>query len=115
MQNRSFQARYCKTARQDLGFRVQFLAFVLLNFFASGVINMQTHEIEYMIVRILEHHDPCTLDRLVDTISDCSWNQIFAAVDTMSRDGRLRLQHPGRFGIQISLRRQAFRSFRQAV
>ena len=115
MQNRASHPQYCETARQDLGFRVQFLAFVLLNSFGSGVINMQTHEIDYMIVRILEHHGPCTLDRLVDTISDCSWNQIFAAVDTMSRDGRLRLQHPRRFGIQISLRRQASRSFSQAV
>jgi hypothetical protein len=76
---------------------------------------MHTHEIEHMIVRVLTHHGPCTLDSLVDTISDCSWNQIFAAVDTMSRDGRLRLQHQGRVGIQISMRRQESRSFSQAV
>jgi hypothetical protein len=76
---------------------------------------MHTHEIEHMIVRVLAHHGPCTLDSLVDTISDSSWNQIFAAVDTMSRDGRLRLHHSGRVGIQISLCRQAFRAFQQAV
>ncbi len=62
-----------------------------------------------MIARFLEYHGPCTFDRLVDTLSDCSWNQVFAAVDTMSRDGRLRLRHPARFGIQVSLRRQAYR------
>jgi hypothetical protein len=33
----------------------------------------------------------------------------------MSRDGRLRLRHPERFGIRISLQREALQAYRQAV
>ena len=76
---------------------------------------MHTSEIEYTIIQILESHGSCTLDRLVDIIPDCSWNQIFTAIDTMSRDGRLRLQHPDRCGIQVSLRSSTYRALRRAV
>ena len=76
---------------------------------------MRTNEIEDTIMLVLEYGGPCTLDRLVETLPTYSWNQIFAAVDAMSRDGRLRLRHLDRFGIQVALRRQSFRPYRQAV
>jgi hypothetical protein len=76
---------------------------------------MQAYRMEYEIVRALEHNGACSLDELVDALPDFSWNQIFAAVDGMSRDGRLKLAHPHRFGIQISLQKLAFAAYRQAV
>jgi hypothetical protein len=76
---------------------------------------MQAYRIEYEIVRTLEYNGSCSLDQLVDALSGFSWNQVFAAVDSMSRDGRLRLVHPHRFGIQISLQKRTFAAYRQAV
>jgi hypothetical protein len=77
--------------------------------------DMQAYRIEYEIVRTLEYNGSCSLDQLVDALSGFSWNQVFAAVDSMSRDGRLRLVHPHRFGIQISLQKRTFAAYRQAV
>jgi hypothetical protein len=75
----------------------------------------QAYHIQYEIARTLEYNGTCSLDELVDALPDFSWNQIFAAVDSMSRDGKLRLVHPHRFGIQISLQKRAFAAYRQAV
>lgn len=75
----------------------------------------QAYHIEYEIARALEHHGACSLDELVDALPDFSWNQVFAAVDSMSRDGRLKLIHPHRFGIQITLQKRALAAYRQAV
>jgi len=77
--------------------------------------NRQTCHIEYEIARALQYNGACSLDELVDALPDFSWNQVFTAVDSMSRDGKLRLIHPHRFGIQISLQKRAFAAYRQAV
>jgi hypothetical protein len=77
--------------------------------------DMQAYHIQYEIARAIEHNGACSLDELVDALPDFSWNQIFAAVDSMSRDGRLRLVHPHRFGVQISLQKRTFAAYRQAV
>lgn len=76
--------------------------------------DMRAYRIHYEIARALECNGACSLDELVDALPDFSWNQVFAAVDSMSRDGRLRLVHPHRFGIQISLQKRAFKAYRQA-
>jgi hypothetical protein len=75
----------------------------------------QAYHIQYEIARAIEHNGACSLDELVDALPDFSWNQIFAAVDSMSRDGTLKLVHPHRFGVQISLQKRAFAAYRQAV
>jgi hypothetical protein len=60
--------------------------------------NRLSYRIQYEIARALEYHGACSLDELVDALPDFSWNQVFLAVDSMSRDGSLRLvhRHPGR-------------------
>lgn len=75
----------------------------------------QAYHIEYEIARALEYNGAYSLDELVDALPDFSWNQVFAAVDCMSRDGRLKLIHPHRFGIQITLQKRALAAYRQAV
>jgi hypothetical protein len=75
----------------------------------------QAYHIEYEIARALEYNGACSLDELVDALPNFSWNQVFATVDSMSRDGRLRLVHQHRFGIQISLQKRAYAAYRQAV
>jgi hypothetical protein len=75
----------------------------------------QAFHIEHQIARALERNGACSLDELVDALPDFSWNQVFAAVDSMSRDERLRLVHQHRFGIQISLQKRALAAYRQAV
>lgn len=77
--------------------------------------DMQAYRIELEIARALEYNGARSLDELVDALPDFSWNQVFSTVDSMSRDGRLRLVHPHRFGIQISLRKRALAVYRQAV
>jgi hypothetical protein len=81
----------------------------------NGLSDRHGCRIEYAIVRVMWYRGACTFDDLVAALPDFSWNQIFSTVDSMSRDGRLKLQHPERFGIRISLQRQAFQGYRQAV
>ena len=45
---------------------------------------------------------PCCLDEVVTTLSNFSWGEIFAAVDRMSRDGRVLLRQVGYSTYQIS-------------
>lgn len=49
--------------------------------------NRLSYRIQYEIARALEYHGACSLDELVDALPDFSWNQVFLAVDSMSRDG----------------------------
>lgn len=77
--------------------------------------DIDEHPIEYAIVQAMWYRGACTLDDLVASLPDYSWNQVFSRIDAMSRDGRLQLEHPERFGVRISLRRQASQEYRQAV
>lgn len=45
----------------------------------------------------------CTLEALLGGLPQYSWNQIFIAVDQMSRNGDLVLRHPTRFDYEVSL------------
>lgn len=45
----------------------------------------------------------CMLEMLLDRLPQYSWNQIFIAVDQMSRNGDLVLSHPTRFDYEVSL------------
>jgi hypothetical protein len=40
----------------------------------------------------LERQGPCTLDALASRLPACTWNQIFMAVDALSREGTISLQ-----------------------
>jgi hypothetical protein len=59
--------------------------------------------IEVAIVEMLQESGPCCLDDVVTTLPNSSWGEIFAAVDRMSRDGRLVLHQRSYSAYQVSL------------
>jgi hypothetical protein len=59
--------------------------------------------IEEAIVERLRESGPCGLDDVVSSLSNSSWGAVFAAVDRMSRDGRLVLHQYSYSVYQISL------------
>ena len=63
-------------------------------------------DLETAILRELVRIGPCAFDDLALALREYSWNQVFAAVDRLSRQGRLALRHPGRFGFVVQVRGQ---------
>ena len=63
----------------------------------------QSEDVESAILETLKRRGPCSLEELYQALSDYSWNQVFAAVDRLSRNGRLLLCRPGRFDYQVSI------------
>ncbi len=63
----------------------------------------ETRETTSLIVRHLEEHGPCPLETLILKIPSCTWNQVFAAIDNLSREGTVTLQHFPRFEYRVSL------------
>ena len=56
------------------------------------------------ITRQLEQQGPCTLDSLATTLDAIySWNEIFMAVDVLSREGAITLRPHARFEYLVSL------------
>jgi hypothetical protein len=45
---------------------------------------------------------PCTLKSLIDGLPQFSWNEMFAAIDQLSRAGNLVLRHQARFDYEVS-------------
>lgn len=60
-------------------------------------------EIESALFGELQRKGPCTLEDLVRALPAYSWNQVFAAVDRLSREGKLILRHPTRFDYLVSI------------
>jgi len=56
------------------------------------------------ILHELEHLGPCGFDELVRSLPAFSWNQIFEAVDCLSRNGAVALQKRNRFNYLVSRR-----------
>ena len=51
----------------------------------------------------LEEVGTCLLNDLVDALGEYAWNEVFLAVDEMSRNGELILYHPGRSPLRVFL------------
>jgi hypothetical protein len=64
---------------------------------------IRAQNIESAIYRELNNLGPCTFEELVTRLPDYSWNQIFAAVDRISREGTVTLRHPTPFGYLLSV------------
>lgn len=65
-----------------------------------------------LILHELEHYGPCTIETLTSTLPHCSWNQLFMAIDTLSREGALLLRPQARSQYLVSLaapRRDTYR------
>lgn len=63
----------------------------------------QNFAIGSLITQELEQQGPCTLETLAYKLSTCSWNQVFMAIDTLSREGAITLQPHARFQYLVSL------------
>lgn len=62
-----------------------------------------TVNVESAIRIELTSRGPCTLDALLHRLHQFSWSEVFAAIDRLSREGRLVLRHPTRFGYEVSM------------
>ena len=64
---------------------------------------------EEAVIEMLQRTGPCCLDILAIRLPNFSWGEVFAAVDQMSRDGRLvirrqwSIRHLGNSSYQITL------------
>lgn len=63
----------------------------------------RSHQLESAIYRHVSRVSECTFEELVGWLPQYSWNEVFGAVDRLSRKGRLTLRHPTRFGFLISM------------
>jgi uncharacterized protein (DUF433 family) len=70
---------------------------------AGEVAMAGTGEIEKDILQDLERQGPCSIEEMVAHLPGYTWNQVFNAVDRLSRNAKVTLQHPSRFGYQVSL------------
>jgi hypothetical protein len=59
--------------------------------------------IEEAIIKKLCENGPCSLDDIVTSLPNSSWGNIFAAIDRMSRNGRVFLRQLGYSTYQVSL------------
>ena len=64
---------------------------------------MRAQDIDQAIVHDLTAHGTCQVDAMVERLAGFTWNQVFSAIDRLSRDGTLALQLPARFGYEISI------------
>ena len=62
--------------------------------------------IEKAIIDMLRRSGPCCLDDVLAYLPNLSWGEVFAAVNRMSRDGRLLLRQLGYSTYQITLHSQ---------
>lgn len=56
-----------------------------------------------LIIHELEQEGPCTIETLTARLPYCSWNQLFMAIDALSREGALLLQLHARAQYLVSL------------
>ncbi len=64
---------------------------------------LQTDSLESAIRLVLARVGTCTLEELNDTLPYYSWNQVFAAVDRLNREGAVTLQRPDSSDYIVSL------------
>ena len=64
---------------------------------------MRAEGIDQAIVHDLMAHGTCQVEDMVQRLEGFTWNQVFSAIDRLSRDGTLALQRPARFGYEISI------------
>ena len=63
----------------------------------------QTDSLESAIRQELARVGTCTLEELNERLPYHSWNQVFAAVDRLSREGTVTLQRPDSSDYTLSL------------
>ena len=64
---------------------------------------LQTDSLESAIRQVLARVGTCTLEELNERLPHYSWNQVFAAVDRLNRQGTVTLQRPDSSDYILSL------------
>jgi hypothetical protein len=64
---------------------------------------MRAQDIDQAIIEELTALGACQVEDMVERLTGFTWNQVFSAIDRLSRDGTLMLQRPARFGYEISI------------
>lgn len=64
---------------------------------------MRTEEIDQAIIHDLAAHGISPVEEVFGRLTEFTWNQVFAAIDRLSRDGTLALQRSARFGYDIAV------------
>ncbi|MDF0674994.1 MAG: hypothetical protein P0120_11760 [Nitrospira sp.] len=65
---------------------------------------MRTTMIESAIRMELYRNGPCALCALIERLPQFSWNEVFAVVDRVSREGTLVLHRTAEFDYEVSVR-----------
>ena len=65
--------------------------------------------VESRILQEMERLVSCPVDELVQAVPDYTWNQVFSAVDRLSRHGALILRHPSQFTYVVEVGMRACR------
>ena len=60
------------------------------------------YAVESAICRHLEEHGSSTMEELFRSLSRFTLNQVFFAIDRLSREGKISLRHPTRFAYLVS-------------
>ena len=61
-------------------------------------------EVETAILRQLDECGSCTMEELVRALSHFTLNQVFFAIDRLSREGKVSLRHRTQFDYLVSAR-----------
>lgn len=64
---------------------------------------MLAQDIDQAIIHDLTAHGTCQVEDILRRLTGFTWNQVFSAIDRMSRDGRLALQRPARCEYEVSI------------
>ena len=64
-------------------------------------------EIAQVVLQKLEQRGHCTMEELIHNLPDYSWNQVFTAVDRLSREGALMVQYSSRVDLYLLSAAQA--------
>jgi hypothetical protein len=64
---------------------------------------IRAQNVDQAILHDLTAHGTCQVEDMVERLAGFTWNQVFSAIDRLSRDGTLALQRPARFGYEISI------------
>ncbi len=64
---------------------------------------MRAQNVDQAILHDLTVHGTCQVEDMLERLAGFTWNQVFSAIDRLSRDGTLALQRPARFGYEISI------------
>lgn len=60
-------------------------------------------DIDRALIRQLSSVGSCQVEEMAERLTGFTWNQMFAAIDRLSRKGTLAIHRPARFGVEMSI------------